>query len=444
MEGETVPIPPMTSILQTLETLIGASRVVPWEAVNSSLQTQIGQAIAQSTPDCVVYPSTVEEFAAVVACAKQNHWRLLPCGQGTKLHWGGLAQNIQIVVSTARLNQLIEHASGDLTVTAEAGLSLATLQHTLATAGQFLPVDPAYPDQATLGGIVATADTGALRQRYGGIRDLLIGLSLVRSDGQIARAGGRVVKNVAGYDLMKLMTGSYGTLGILTQLTFRIYPLPATAATVVLTGDAVTLEKIRTMVLASALTPTSLDLLSSAWVKQLGLGAGMGLVARFQSMDVSVAQQVQQLVQAGESSGLMATTLQGDDDANLWRQLQAPMPNPPQDAMITCKIGIAPDQTVAALNRIETLSAAGLVNFHAGSGLGALHLPLLPTEALVNLRQFCQAHSGFLTVLAAPTELKQQIDIWGASGNALPLMQRLKAQFDPNDLLSPRRFIGGI
>lgn len=437
----------MSSIVQALTNILGSNAVLAWESLDLSLQTQIAQAVTPETAiNCVVYPATAAELAEVMACAFHNRWRVLPCGSGSKLHWGGLASGIQVVVSTARLNQLVEHASGDLTVTAAAGMQLANLQPILASAGQFLAVDPAYLDRATLGGIVSTADTGSVRQRYGGIRDMLIGLSMVRADGKIAKAGGRVVKNVAGYDLMKLLTGAYGTLGILTELTFRIYPLPPTSQTIVLTGAADSIAQATAKILSSVLTATALDLLTPALTSKLELGTGIGLAVRFQTIDVSVAQQSEQVLQLGQTLGLTAARLEAAAETHLWQQSRALIDLPPPNSAITCKIGVEPSQVVAALSQIYQLAPTSLGKIYAGSGLGIVQLPIgsssESSQVLLALRQFCQTQGGFFTVLAAPPDLKQKIDLWGYPGNALPIMQRLKTQFDPEHLLSPHRFVG--
>lgn len=158
-------------------------------------------------PTYIVYPRTQAELAAVMAVAHQQRWRLLVCGHASKLHWGGLTQQIDLVVCTQGLQRVVAHATGDLTVTVEAGLSLAALQAKLAPFRQSVALDPAYAETATLGGLIATRDGGSLRHRYGSLRDMCIGITFIRADGQSAKAGGRVVKNVAGYDLMKLMTG---------------------------------------------------------------------------------------------------------------------------------------------------------------------------------------------------------------------------------------------
>src|SRR5919202_2607600 len=261
----------MKAIAQKLASIVSESAICDWEHLPSMCQERLKRANpSENIPSCMVYPHTVEELKSVMSCAHSNGWSVLPCGSGSKLGWGGVGKNIDLVISTERLNRVIEHAVGDLTVTVEAGVKLAHLQELLLKENQFLPLDPAYPQQATLGGIIATADSGSWRQRYGGVRDMLLGISFVRSDGQLAKAGGRVVKNVAGYDLMKLFTGSYGTLGFLTESTFRVYPIPEASGTVVLTGEAEAMDATAShnaiasatkTLLASALMPTAADLL---------------------------------------------------------------------------------------------------------------------------------------------------------------------------------------
>jgi len=428
----------VSGIAQTLESIVGLSEVKTWENLEGEEQSRLTAALdLKSSAPCIVYPKNSEELSEILACAYANHWRVLPCGRGSKLHWGGLTE-VDLVVSTARLNRLIDHAVGDLTVTAEAGMKLADLQTELAKGGQFLAIDPSHSATATLGGIVATGDTGALRQRYGGIRDMLIGLSFVRSDGAIAKAGGRVVKNVAGYDLMKLFTGSYGTLGIISQVTFRIYPLPAAAQTVRLQGSQEAIAEVTKILLASALTPTAIALIPAEYDL-----TSMGLLTRFQNIEISVQQQAAQLLQVGEALGLKGQAWAGTEESQLWQQLQKQIETHTSDFPIACKIGVLPAKAVETLEQMRAIApTTGCV--YAGSGLGMLRFSDLTAPALLKLRDLCQAQGGFLTVLDAPIALKQSLDIWGYSGNALELMQKIKTQFDPKHLLSPRRFVGGI
>lgn len=444
--------------LQALESIVGASGVQVWETVDTARQASIQRAIVpQKNISAIVFPNTQAELAAVVSCADQHHWQILPCGAGSKLHWGGLVTNPPgdspqsidrplLVVSTERLNQLIEHAIGDLTVTVEAGMRFADLQNILTQAGQFLAIDPSFPEQATIGGIVATADIGSLRQRYNSVRDMVLGLSFIRSDGQIAKAGGRVVKNVAGYDLMKLFTGSYGTLGMISQVTLRVYPMPPASQTIVLSGTADAIAQGTATLLSSALTPASVDILSASLADKLGFGQAMAIVVRFQSIAESVQEQISRMTAVGQAVQLTAATYAATEEAALWQQLREYMAPSDQVAPITCKIGVRPSEAVAVLKQIETLVPAGLGRIHAASGLGQLVFAssTLQPDLLLRVRLLCQANNGFLSVLQAPVAFKQQIDVWGYPGNALGLMRGLKQQFDPHNLFSPHRFVGGI
>jgi glycolate oxidase FAD binding subunit len=276
---------------------------------------------------------------------------------------------------------------------------------------------------------------------------MLLGISFVRSDGQIAKAGGRVVKNVAGYDLMKLFTGSYGTLGILTEVTFRVYPVQEAAGTVVLIGEKEAIVSATKTLLASALTPTAVDLLSTQLVTQLSLGQGMGLIIRFQSVKESVKEQSSRLLEVGQKLGLQGTVYTDADEANLWQSLPEKIWSAPQEPAITCKIGVLPTAAVTTLTKLDTLtSSSGLGLIHAGSGLGLLRLdPAVVTpQTIMEMRRHCESQNGFLTVLEAPISLKQQLDVWGYNGNALNIMRGIKQQFDPKNLLSPQRFVAGI
>lgn len=436
----------MNAIAQALEPIVGDSGIYSWENVEPSWQERI-VSIADHSPSYVVYPNSVEQLAQVMNLSHHNSWTVLSCGSGSKLSWGGVGKTVDIVVSTQRLNRIIEHAVGDLTVTVEAGVKLADLQAILAKTGQFLALDPAYPEDATLGGIIATADSGSLRHRYGGVRDMLLGISIVRSDGQIAKAGGRVVKNVAGYDLMKLFTGSYGTLGVLTEVTFRVYPMPAASGTVLLTGEAEAIASAAKTLLASALTPTAVDLLSTQLVVQLSLGNGIGLMVRFQSVMESVKEQSSRMLDVGKTLGLQGTLYTDADEVNLWQSLPKKICTAPHQTGITCKIGVLPTAAVDILTQLDSLtSSPGLGLIHAGSGLGLLQFELgaVKSHAIAQMRNYCEEQRGFLTVLEAPISLKQQVDVWGYKGNALNVMQGIKQKFDPKNILSPHRFVAGI
>ncbi|NET09746.1 MAG: FAD-binding oxidoreductase [Merismopedia sp. SIO2A8] len=441
-------------MLQQLATIVKPGQIQEWEMIEPFLQGQIARAIASPhRPTCIVYPQTQEELAEIVACTHHNGWTLLPCGAGSKLHWGGLAQPIDVVISTTCLNRVIDHAVGDLTITAEAGLSYADLQTQLDPRSQHLALDPCSPDRATLGGMIATADAGFLRQRYGGARDMVIGISFVRSDGQLTKAGGRVVKNVAGYDLMKLLTGSWGSLGIITQLTLRLYPQPDASKTILLTGDSQNIETVVAQLFSSSLTPTVFTILLPKTTQALGMvqsnaanTQSLALLVRFQSIGVSVNQQTHDIMAWGTHHHLSGHVLEAADESMLWHHVQQQRNSDAQSTVphsVTCKVGVRPAQGVATLAHLirDYPNLQGWI--HASSGLGLLWTDdqNWAVEDIEKVRSHCEACGGFLTVLEAPEEWKQSVDLWGYKGNALPMMRRIKQQFDPDGHLSPGRFV---
>lgn len=446
----------MSNIAQTLESIVGADAVQPTEQQESRWQTAIlsgtAKPNAHSTPSaqapCLVLPASFDSLTEVMRCAHKEGWRVLACGHGSKLSWGGQVQAVDVVISTERLNQIVQHAVGDLTVTVQAGVSFAELQTTLRQAGQFLPLDPAYPEQATVGGIVATADAGSWRQRYGGVRDLLIGVSLVRHDGQLAKAGGRVVKNVAGYDLMKLMTGSYGTLGILSELTFRTYPWLDDSATVVLTGKPDTLAQAAAEIRASVLTPTMLDWISTEFMTRFDLGDNPGLAIRFQSIPESITEQCDRILKLSSEMTIKTHLITDETETEFWQSIQTllwPVDGNPTDHC-TCKVGLLPTAAMSLLQQLETWTDQPYwARIHASSGIGTIRFAV-PTaaektmiERLKKVRSHCEAANGYLTLLEAPASIKSALDIWGYTGNALSLMQGISRQFNPDQRLSPGR-----
>ncbi|WP_239121707.1 MULTISPECIES: FAD-binding oxidoreductase [Spirulina sp. CCY15215] len=461
IEGMEREIATALDALTEVEWVTGEKLAVDWQKQLYCLGLNLSSIAA-------VFPKTVEQLSQVVELAAAKQGKIIPCGNGSKLSWGGpvgvwspnpallspnpallspnpallppnlLPPNPALLVSTQRLDRIIEHAVGDLTVTVEAGVKFADLQAVLQPTGQFLPLDPAYPHDATLGGIVATADSGSWRHRYGGVRDLLLGLSFVRGDGKLAKAGGRVVKNVAGYDLMKLFSGSYGSLGIISQLTFRTYPLLPESGTILLTGEADRIASISQTLLNSALSPTRVDLLSFGILKELEIAGKLGLAVQFASILESVKEQQERLSSWGEKLGLNVIC-----DRQIWPQVhQLARVRKSPDAAIA-KIGLLPSHAVNFLQELEVISPQqdlGLI--HAGSGLGYLHLTGEDiTLRLKQLREICQEKQGFLTILEAPIAIKKQLEPWGYTGNALELMRQIQQKFDRDRLFNSGRFL---
>lgn len=443
-----------SAIAAQISPIVGAANVLPIQDLNPELQSKLAQSVDSICPTAayMVYPKSQVELAAVVTCAHHHQWRMLPCGRGTKLDWGGLASGIDLVISTERLDRLIDHAAGDMTVTVEAGIPLAALQHQLATAQQCVALDPAFSDRATVGGIIATRDAGSLRHRYGGVRDMCLGISFIRHDGQRVKAGGRVVKNVAGYDLMKLLAGSFGTLGIISEVTLRLYPLLQDSQTHVLSGAALEIATCVQALLNSSLTPTAVDLISPRHLPEASPAAELGLVVRFQGLPESIAQQGDRLWSLAEQTHLNAQTLAKTDESQYWQSFAiASSHTTAQPMAILSQLGALSTQSVSILMAIAELCQRHSLDWdarvHAGSGLGTLRLEGDHQKAslvLQEVRVLCQSAAGFLTLLQAPAMLKTELDAWGYSGNALESMRTIKQQFDPQNLFSPHRFVGGI
>lgn len=433
-------------IAQKLMAVLSAEQIIPYTTWPSRWQEQFkGACRGDVQTSWMVSPRSLEELSEVMQLASGYCWRVLVAGQGTKLRWGAPVPAIDLLLSTRELNQQVEHASGDMTVTVAAGLTFATLQHQLAQQKQWLPLDPLFVERATLGGILATRNAGSLRHRYGGVRDLCLGVTLVRADGEVAKAGGRVVKNVAGYDLMKLLTGSFGTLGIVAEMTLRTYPIPEDSVTVVIQGDIADIATLAQSLQRSTLTPTVVDGVCDSGTERLAL------VVRFQSLAESVAVQIEALQRLIPTTNCTVKRLTAEAESQWWQQSSQDLQTHTDVAEVYCQFGLLPDQAVlemAALQKIVAETSTQIKSrVHIGSGLGQLRLTGSPenySTLLRKLRSRCDQAGGYLTILEAPDFVKQRLDLWGYSGTALGAMRKLKERFDPQSILNPGRFVGGI
>jgi glycolate oxidase FAD binding subunit len=351
-----------------------------------------------------VEPADEKETAAILRNANETGQAVIPTGGGTKLDWGNPPRRADILLSMRRMNRVIEHAWADLTVTVEAGCTIAALQRTLAEHGQRLAVDPLWPERATVGGILATNESGALRLAFGALRDLIIGVTLVLADGTIAMSGGKVVKNVAGYDLPKLATGSLGTLGVITRAVFRLHPLPRNARTLTIAAtDAQDMQRVILAILDARLAVTSVQVRPGNEVDILLEGTTDGIAAQ-----EAVLKEMGKVREGSPAVWKAREELWGD----------API----------VKFTSLPSQ-------IATASASFSRFVVQATGIGYAQF----TGDLRGLREAMERDGGSLVVLG-----KSDIDAWGNAGDALPLMRAVKAQFDPKNTLNPGRFAGGI
>jgi glycolate oxidase FAD binding subunit len=398
----------------------------------------------------VARPGSVEEASQLLAAAADDGLAVVFAGGASKLGLGNPPERADLVVSTERLDQALEHAAGDLVVRVQGGARLAALQAALAPAGQWLALDPPEP-AATVGGVVAANAAGPRRLRYGTVRDLIIGITVVLADGTVARAGGKVVKNVAGYDLAKLFCGSLGTLGLIAEATFRLHPLPAAAAVVTLEVD--TPERAGAAVgplLRSALEPSAVEL---AWPDRQLPGR---LTVLFEGIQPGVEAQAAAAAELLGRVGTAAVAGPGETDAAL-AELGA---RPFEKADVGVKVACPPAELAGVLSDLLAgpLAWAGPVSAHAGTGVlwmasdaregeleaaGGQTVPAL-AGTIAAARERLAACGGSLVLVKAPPELKRAVDAWGPAGDALGLMRRVKERFDPDRRLSPGRFVGGI
>ncbi|MGF1663053.1 MAG: FAD-binding oxidoreductase [Kineosporiaceae bacterium] len=383
----------------------------------------------------VARPDSTAEVADVLRAAAADGLAVVPCGRGTKLTWGRPPERADVLLDLSAMDRVVEHAAGDLVLVAEAGAPLASVAAVTAGAGQRLAVDETVPG-STVGGTVATATGGPLRLLAGGVRDLLIGVTLVRADGTVARAGGKVVKNVAGYDLGKLVTGSHGTLAVLTEAVFRLHPVPAARRFLrVVVADPAALAGLAAAVRRSPVVASALE------VDVAAEGPG-SLTVLLEGTADGVAGR----------AAVAAELLPGAEPAN------SP---PPHWAGLPWDLAARGDSRATALKVTCRLSGLGellcaaraapvAVHLRGSAGVGVLHgaipagtEPAAAAAAVAGLRATAGRLGGSLVVLDAPAAVKAAGDVWGPVPG-LDLMRRVKRQFDPERRLSPGRFVGGI
>jgi glycolate oxidase FAD binding subunit len=391
--------------------------------LNGPLAAIVGPEYVRGLDGAVaVAPGNTEEVAEVLRLAQENHLVVVERGGGTKQGWG-YPVALGLVLEMHRLNALKEHTWQDMTCSVEAGCTWAALQTGLAQHGQFVALDPLWPDKATVGGIVATNDSGALRQKYGGLRDLIIGMTIVLADGTIARTGGKVVKNVAGYDLHKLMIGAFGTLGVVTSVNFRLHSIPRSVRSFKVSAKSV--EPVGRVMLAMLHAQ-----LSTVAIQLRGGADGFDLDIQLASLPEVLETQAAALEKLAQGEGL-ALRAAADE---VWSARQQRL-----DADVVCKGTMLPSEIARFAERVRGLGGESVTQ---AGGIMIAGFPVVAAGQLVELRRELEGAGGSLMVLKQPTETK--LDCWGTLPDSLPLMKEIKRRFDPERILNPGRFLGGI
>ncbi|GAA4046246.1 FAD-binding oxidoreductase [Nonomuraea soli] len=400
--------------------------------------------VAGVRPRWVVLPESVEEISEVLRVCTERGLAVVPVGGGTKLHWARRPDRCDVLLDLCCMNQVLEHAAGDLVVRVEAGVTMDALAAVLAGKGQELALDTPL-EGATVGGTLATALAGPRSLRYGTARDLLIGVTVVLADGTVARSGGKVVKNVAGYDLGKLLTGSYGTLGVIAEATFRLHPLPSkrfwasgrvpaaredrddTGSTIWLPGD---LDRLLHTLVTSHAEPSAIELDWPSGASEMTVsalfegGAAEGRARAVQDLG---------LTDVADAPPATWARLPGDEVL-----IEARAPLSRVQALAVAVLGARDDAGVPAATRMwlgDHLVARIALPPDTG--------PAAVAAFVTTLRAGFDDDEGRIVLLAAPHEAARRVERWGRVG-ALQLMRRVKERFDPGGLLAPGRLPGGV
>lgn len=413
------------------------------------------------TPDILPLTDTVApaDSAALAEVVRQAHadgTPLYPIGGGTSLDFGLPPRQSGLGLSLARLDRVVDYPARDMTITVEAGIRIAALADTLATQRQRLPIDVPQSDRATLGGVIATNSCGPLRYGHGTVRDYVIGISAVDGRGMEFKGGGRVVKNVAGYDFCKLLVGSLGTLGVVTQVTLKVKPIPETTALVACRlRDHQQAEQLLAALVASRTAPAAVELLvGPAWreepaLEQVDLGEVRGqfgyLIVALEGTAAEVEWMTATLGDEWRALDVAAHLLLPKRAESLWKKLREFSAEP--GAALVLKINVPASRTVEMIRLAIEVFPECSIEAHAASGVILLRLPTIPSGGISRLwvgqlQPAAQNAGGSAVILSCsqPSELTRQA-VWGGTANAAMLMEAVHRQFDPKNLLNPGRFV---
>ena len=421
------------SLLSQLESIVGADGVRRSDELSAF-------AVDGITPQAAVAPSSYEQVAEVMRYAHTEGLAVIPRGSGTHIHIGNVPGRYDIALSLSRLDQVVEHEPADLTVTCQAGITLDRLQRQLGQHGQLVPLGPAWREEATLGGILAANASGPSRHAYGAPRDFTIGMKVVTADGRITKAGGRVVKNVAGYDLCKLYIGSLGTLGVIVEAAFKLAPMPKVERTAIAAFDtpgqacafAAELQHRRLSLRAVQLLNTTAT--STVELAQQGLCA----------LVLNLAGTPQAVERSRREIGELAQDAAADlhDEENATKAWDSGMRlGSTVEAYLLCKATTLPTHLSALIESLETVDGPPHILALPTVGVVYASWPRLENAeaAIGRLRTAVTAADGSLVLERCPLDIKPRLDVFGDPPPSFDLMRRVKEQFDPKGILSPGR-----
>jgi glycolate oxidase FAD binding subunit len=420
-----------------------------------------GYEVSGERPQAVVRPHAVENVAAALRVANERGWAVAPRGGGTLLDLGNPIERLDVVLDLLQLDQVIDYQPDDLTLTVQPGITKAAIDRLLEERGQMLALDVPLPEVATIGGALAANVSGSRRLRYGTARDLVIGMQVALPDGTLARSGGKVVKNVAGYDLAKLHIGGLGSCGVITQVTFKLWPAPPGHGAVLLSFDGLPQAHAGAMqILNGQLFPAAVEIADPDAARRLCLSMGLELLPErwllatlLLGADEVVARQARDIATICTSAGgTVVAELFGDRAAQPLAAIRDVGRDPADAAALIVRAAVLPSELPAG---VETLGAMGKaldarpeIVARPSAGIALALWRECPeadiTAAITQTRSSLLGIGGTLMVERAPVAIARQLDAWGIDGPDTALMRRLKQAYDPNRVLNPGRYVAGI
>lgn len=409
----------------------------------------------------IVYPKTEEEIVSLLKYANSNGKKISIISGGTKRGFGGLVEYFDILLSLKNYKGVVEHTVGDMTLTVRPGTTIKELQDYLAKTNQKISLDPAWPEYATIGGVIASNESGPKRLRYGSARDIVIGLRVVYPDGTVIRSGGKVVKNVAGYDMNKLFIGSMGTLGVLSEITFKLLPLPKYESLVLLSfseGSENEIKSFAVKLLDSILEPVSVELLNPSLSKRLINQDSYTLALSFEDVESSVHYQEEFVKNNLQPTGTNLQILPQEEARLFWDKFSRIAPNgvttevnSNNQVEAALKVGVVNLDVLQVLEACKQLqdSINVKIEAHGGLGHGLCQINLSGESdnivtAIQKLRESVTQLGGYAVVTHLPYALRLKVDVWGEKPSYFALLEGIKEKVDPKKVLNSKRFVGGI
>ncbi|MFD2925122.1 FAD-binding oxidoreductase [Halobacillus naozhouensis] len=407
----------------------------------------------------VLTPISESEISTILKAAQEEKKKVSVMGRGTKQGYGGGMEEYDYLLSLAKYKGIVEHTVGDMTVTVKPGTTISELQNYLHEHNQMVAIDPDWPGDSTVGGVIAANESGPKRLTYGSARDLVIGLRIVYPDGSVIRTGGKVVKNVAGYDMNKLFIGSMGTLGVISEITLKLRPAPKYESLVILSAAEDQLEKLRAFAVQlqdSMLEPGSLELLNPTLSYNLLNKHEYTLLISFEDVESSVQYQ-ENWVENHKPAGTKTTRLSVQESKDFWAQFTANAPNclhelcDSDEVEGILKIGSKNLDVFEIIEESHSIQEKYdmKVESHGGAGHGISHILLKGSEtsmklAIPYIRNIAEQKSGHATIKYLPLTLRTELNVWGSPPSYFFLFKGIKEKVDPHNTLNYKRFIGGI